>query len=64
MASRVPALARTKAATARLWTYVGDDRPFARPVPLAALFLYSRDQRGEHPQVHLGTSHQPADLKG
>ena len=30
-----------------------DDRPFARPAPPAALFHYSPDRRGEHPQRHL-----------
>lgn len=29
------------------------DRPFAGTDPPAALFLYSRDRRGEHPQDHL-----------
>jgi transposase len=32
----VPVLAKTKTATARLWTYVRDDRPFAGPAPPAA----------------------------
>ena len=34
----VPLLARGKTVTARLWTYVRDDRPFAGPEPPAALF--------------------------
>jgi transposase len=51
----VPVLAKTKTATARLWTYVRDDRPFAGPAPPAALFRYSRDRRGEHPQAHLAS---------
>ena len=29
------------------------DRPFCGPSPPAALFYYSRDRRGEHPQTHL-----------
>ena len=49
----VPVLARGKTDTARLWTYVRDDRPFAGPAPPAALFHYSRDRRGEHPRAHL-----------
>jgi transposase len=48
----VPVLAKTKTATGRLWTYVRDDRPFGGGPP-AALFKYSRDRRGEHPQRHL-----------
>jgi hypothetical protein len=46
-------LAKTKTATGRLWTYVRDDRPFSGISPPAALFRYSRDRRGEHPQRHL-----------
>jgi transposase len=37
----------------RLWAYVRDDRPFAGPDPPAALFFYSRNRRGEHPDRHL-----------
>ena len=49
----VPVLAKGKTDIGRLWTYVRDDRPFAGPAPPAALFYYSRDRRGEHPQTHL-----------
>jgi transposase len=49
----VPLLARGKTVTARLWTYVRDDRPFAGPAPPAALFYFSRDRTGEHPKRHL-----------
>jgi transposase len=49
----VPLLARGKTETARLWTYVRDDRPFGGRSPPAALFRFSRDRRGEHPQKHL-----------
>lgn len=49
----VPVLAKLKADTARIWTYVRDDRPFGGADPPAALFHYSRDRRGEHPQAHL-----------
>ena len=38
----VPLLARGKTATARLWVYVRDDRPFAGGAPPAALFRFSR----------------------
>jgi transposase len=49
----VPVLAKGKTVTGRLWTYVRDDRPFAGPAPPAALFCYSRDRGGEHPNQHL-----------
>ena len=49
----VPVLAKGKIGTGRLWAYVRDDRPFAGPAPPAALFHYSPDRRGEHPQRHL-----------
>ena len=32
-----------------------DDAPFAGADPPAALFYYSRDRRGEHPQAHLAS---------
>src|SRR5689334_8403488 len=46
-----PGTGKTK--TGRLWTYVRDDRPFAGSRPPAALFFYSPDRKGEHPQAHL-----------
>jgi transposase len=51
----VPVLAKGKTVTARCWTYVRDDRPFGGRVPPAALFFYSRDRAGEHPQRHLAS---------
>ena len=51
----VPVLAKGKTATSRLWTYVRDDQPFGGPEPPAALFHYSRDRRGEHPNKHLAS---------
>jgi transposase len=51
----VPVLAKGKTRTGRLWTYVRDDRPFAGPDPPAAVFLYSRDRGGEHPERHLAS---------
>lgn len=54
-----PGTGKTK--TGRLWTYVRDERPFAGSRPPAALFFYSPDRKGEHPQKHLkefcGTMH-------
>ena len=49
----VPVLAKGKTRVGRLWTYVRDDRPFAGPDPPAAIFFYSRDRAGEHPEQHL-----------
>jgi transposase len=49
----VPVLAKGKADTGRLWIYVRDDQPFGGAGPPAAIFHYSRDRRGEHPQAHL-----------
>lgn len=46
-------MVRGKTDTAGLWVYVRDDRPFADTDPPAALFHYSHDRRGEHPQAHL-----------
>jgi transposase len=49
----VPVLAKGKTRTGRLWTYVRDDRPFGGPDPPAAVFFYSPDRGGEHPERHL-----------
>jgi transposase len=49
----VPVLAKDKTRTGRLWTYVRDDRPFGGPDPPAAVFFYSRDRGGDHPEQHL-----------
>lgn len=51
----VPVMAKGKTDVARLWVYVRDDTPFAGADPPAALFHYSRDRRGEHPQAHLAS---------
>lgn len=49
----VPLLARGGTKTARLWTYVRDDRPFDGTAPPAVVFHFSRDRGGEHPKEHL-----------
>jgi transposase len=49
----VPVLARGKTITGRLWTYVRDDRPFGGEAAPAAMFAYSPDRSGVHPQRHL-----------
>ena len=49
----VPVLAKGKTDTGRCWVYVRDDAPFGGAGPPAAIFYYSRDRKGEHPQGHL-----------
>jgi transposase len=51
----VPVLAKGKTDIARCWVYVRDDRPFGGGVPPAAMFYYSRDRGGEHPEAHLAS---------
>jgi transposase len=51
----VPVLAKGKTHTGRCWVYVRDDRPFGGKQPPSAVFYYSRDRKGEHPQEHLAT---------
>jgi transposase len=49
----VPVLAKVKTRTGRLWAYVRDDRPFGGRDPPAAVFFYSADRAGIHPEQHL-----------
>ncbi|RZU98206.1 IS66 family transposase [Spiribacter vilamensis] len=51
----VPVLApgRGQTRTARLWTYVRDERAAGGETPPAVLFRYSPDRKGLHPQRHL-----------
>jgi transposase len=49
----VPLLAKGGTQTARLWTYVRDDRPFGGGAPPAALFHFSRDREMANPNRHL-----------
>jgi hypothetical protein len=44
--STVPILAKSKAITGRIWSYVRDDRPFGSRAPPAAAFYASQDRRG------------------
>jgi transposase len=46
-----PGMGRTK--TARIWTYVRDDRPTGDDALPAVWFAYSEDRKGEHPKRHL-----------
>ena len=52
-ATIAPDLAKTKTRTGRIWTYVRDDRPFGGDAPPAAVFFYSPDRAGLHPERHL-----------
>ena len=49
----VPLMAKGGTKTARLWTWVRDDRPFAGGAPPAALYYFSTDRRMEHPTRHV-----------
>jgi transposase len=49
----VPAPGNGKTKTARLWTYVRDDRPAGYRTAPAVWFAYSQDRKGEHPRQHL-----------
>jgi transposase len=49
----VPVLAKVKTKTGRLWTYVRDDRAFGGADPPAAVYFYSPDRGGVHPEQHL-----------
>lgn len=49
----VPLLVKGGTQTARLWTYLRDDRPFGGGAPPAALYHFSTDRRKEHPTLHL-----------
>ncbi len=46
-----PGAGKTK--TARLWTYVRDERPAGEKTAAAVWFAYSEDRKGEHPRAHL-----------
>jgi len=51
----------SKAKTARLWSYVRDERPWQGQAPPCAWYQFSVDRKGEHPVNHLsgycGTVH-------
>ncbi len=62
----VPVLARGQTDIGRTWVYVRDDRPFGGAGPPCAIFYYSRDRSGIHPQMHLArySGILPADAYG
>ncbi|WP_255418698.1 IS66 family transposase [Paracoccus sp. JM45] len=51
----------TKTKTARLWSYVRDERPWCGAAPPCAWYQFSVDRKGQHPANHLagytGTVH-------
>lgn len=49
----VPVLAKGKCRTGRVWTHVCDDRMFGGKAAPAAVFYYSPNREGEHPQRQL-----------
>jgi len=50
--------------TARLWTYVRDDRPSGSTAGPAVWFAYSPDRKGDHPQQHLRDFHGTLQADG
>lgn len=46
--------AKKKCATARIWTYVRDDRPWGSDDLPATWYRFSTDREGKHPADHLG----------
>lgn len=47
--------AKGKCATARIWTYVRDERAWASTAPAAAWYAFSANRKGEHPVGHLAS---------
>ena len=45
--------AKGKCATARIWTYVRDERPWGGTDPPAAWYAFTTNRKGEHPASHL-----------
>lgn len=50
---RMQAKGNGKCKTARIWTYVRDERPWAGADPPAAWYQFTTDRKGEHPAKHL-----------
>lgn len=47
--------AKGKCATARVWTYVRDERPWGGNDPPAAWYEFTANRKGEHPTAHLAS---------
>nr|WP_011102833.1 IS66 family transposase [Ruegeria sp. PR1b]AAN05207.1 RC134 [Ruegeria sp. PR1b] len=45
--------AKGKCATARVWTYVRDERPWGGTDPPAAWYQFTANRKGKHPSTHL-----------
>ena len=52
---QVPGDGRTR--TARIWTYVRDERPWLGQAPPAAWYQFTVDRKGAHPANHLADYH-------
>lgn len=50
---RMQAKGNGKCKSARIWTYVRDERPWAGADPPAAWYQFTTDRKGEHPAKHL-----------
>jgi len=50
---KMQAPGRKKTKTARVWTYVRDERPWAGQSPPCAWYQFTIDRKGEHPVNHL-----------
>ncbi|WP_285674851.1 IS66 family transposase, partial [Paralimibaculum aggregatum] len=48
---QAPGNGRTR--TARIWTYLRDERPWLGPAPPAAWYRFTMDRKGAHPADHL-----------
>ncbi|MGH8255319.1 MAG: IS66 family transposase [Steroidobacteraceae bacterium] len=57
-----PGRGRTK--TGRLWCYAVDNRPWCGPGHPAAVYVYSENRKGEHPQTHLRGFHGLLQVDG
>ena len=47
--------AKVKCKTARIWTYVRDERPWNSQAPFAAWYRFSTDRKGARPLDRLGS---------
>lgn len=50
---KLQAPGRKKTKTARVWTYVRDERPWSGQAPPCAWYQFTIDRKGEHPVNHL-----------
>lgn len=50
---RMQAPGNRKTRTARIWSYLRDERPWAGPSPPSVWYRFTVDRKGEHPESHL-----------